>query len=92
MECFASALDTEGFLYTWGQNQFGQLGLGDFRFRKLPTKVSQLRKKKVRAIACGGAFIVALGKDVADGHKLRKKKQESDELSSRSRSQVTFGN
>jgi hypothetical protein len=35
--------------------------------RKLPTKVPQLRKKKVKLISCGGGFIVALGKDVLDG-------------------------
>ena len=39
MDSFGSAIDTDGFVYTWGQNQFGQLGLGDFRFRKLPTKL-----------------------------------------------------
>ena len=48
LESFATAVDTNGFLYTWGQNQYGQLGLGDFRPRKLPTKVPQLRKKKIR--------------------------------------------
>lgn len=31
MEDFAAAIDAQGFVYSWGHNQFGQLGLGDFR-------------------------------------------------------------
>jgi hypothetical protein len=51
--------------------------LGDFRYRKLPTKVPQLRKKKVRQLACGGGFITALGKDVTDPSKKHHKKEKS---------------
>jgi alpha-tubulin suppressor-like RCC1 family protein len=40
-------LDIDGFLYSWGDNQTGQLGLGDFAARKIPAKVNQLRKKRV---------------------------------------------
>jgi alpha-tubulin suppressor-like RCC1 family protein len=48
MDPFAAAIDTNGYVYTWGGNQFGQLGQGDFRLRKIPSKIPQLRKKKVR--------------------------------------------
>ena len=63
-DSFCAAVDDQGFLYSWGQNQYGQLGFGDFRNRKLPTKVPQLRKKRIKQIACGSNFLVALGKDV----------------------------
>lgn len=35
----AAAIDTSGNLYTWGNNDKGQLGLGDFSMRSTPTKV-----------------------------------------------------
>jgi|LauGreDrversion4_2_1035121.scaffolds.fasta_scaffold50187_1 alpha-tubulin suppressor-like RCC1 family protein len=39
-ESFGVAVDTEGLVYSWGDNQMGQLGLGDFSARKLPTKIN----------------------------------------------------
>ena len=42
-----------------------------------------MRKKKVRLVACGGGFIVALGKDVPEGAKSKdahKKKQKLEDL------------
>lgn len=67
-DSFGAILDESGYIYTWGSNKHGQLGLGDFKNRKAPTKVSQLRKKKVKQIACGsGGFVAALGKDVPEG-------------------------
>ncbi len=35
----ALALKTNGTLWTWGQNNLGQLGLGDYTFRSSPTQV-----------------------------------------------------
>jgi alpha-tubulin suppressor-like RCC1 family protein len=67
-ESFGVALDTDGFVYSWGDNQTGQLGQGDFSVRKLPTKINQLRKKKVCQVQCGAGFVAALGKDVPEGY------------------------
>jgi alpha-tubulin suppressor-like RCC1 family protein len=39
-DSFMAALDQDGGVYSWGNNQFGQLGLGDFRQRKVPSKVT----------------------------------------------------
>jgi alpha-tubulin suppressor-like RCC1 family protein len=79
-ESFGAALDTDGFVYSWGDNQTGQLGLGDFSARKLPTKINQLRKKKVNLVSCGAGFVVALGKDVPEGFvKPKKTKRVKDQ-------------
>jgi len=43
------------------------LGHGDYGSKNVPTKVNQLRKKKVSYLAVGGQFIVALGKDCPPG-------------------------
>ncbi len=47
-ESFCAAIDETGQLYTWGCNKHGQLGFGDFRSRKLPTRIAQLRKKRIK--------------------------------------------
>lgn len=52
--------------------------MGDFSTRKQPTKVNQLRKKKVYNVQCGGGFVVALGKDVPEGYVKPKKSKRKD--------------
>ena len=76
-DSFGTAIDADGFLYSWGDNQTGQLGLGDFSARKIPTKVNQLRKKRVNLVQCGGSFVVALGKDVPEGYQKAKKSKRA---------------
>ena len=46
-DSFAVAIDTKGVLYSWGNNQHGQLGHGDYTDKDLPTQVMQLRRKAV---------------------------------------------
>jgi alpha-tubulin suppressor-like RCC1 family protein len=79
-DSFGAAIDNEGFLYTWGDNTSGQLGHGDFAPKKVPSKVNQLRKKRVNQVVCGSNFIVALGKDVPEGYvkpkRTRREKKE----------------
>ena len=55
------------------------MGLGDFSARKLPTKINQLRKKKVNLVSCGAGFVVALGKDVPEGYVKPKKTKRAKE-------------
>jgi hypothetical protein len=43
-------------VYTWGNNQWGQLGLGDQNDRISPTLVSSLPKSKIRMIHGGGMY------------------------------------
>jgi alpha-tubulin suppressor-like RCC1 family protein len=57
----AAIVSRQGSLYTWGSNELGQLGLGDFNARQNPTKVNTLDNKRVTAIGLGEEFIIALG-------------------------------
>lgn len=49
----AAAIDDEGRLYTWGRNERGQLGHGDYKNRGTPTLVEALKDEKCVAVACG---------------------------------------
>ena len=58
IECgkdFCLLLSTSGHLYTFGSNQFGQLGQGDTEPRTYPTVVKYFldKKKRVDQISCG---------------------------------------
>ena len=63
-ENFTSLLDLRGHVYTFGQNENGELGQGDTQKRGQPTRVTQLKNKKAIAVACGKNFVIALGRTV----------------------------
>lgn len=48
-----AAIDADGRLYTWGRNERGQLGHGDYKTRGTPTLVEALRETKCVAVSCG---------------------------------------
>lgn len=54
---FTLALDSSGFVWAWGNNTYGQLGLGDTTTRHVPT---QLGLTGIVAIAAGNSHSVAL--------------------------------
>ena len=58
-EIFAS---TEGKLFSWGDNTYGQLGIGSqvTTFTGRPTEVTSLRSVPLVRIACGGWHSFAL--------------------------------
>jgi len=56
-------LTSQGDLYAWGDNKYGQLGLGHERDCATPQKVTALENKKIVAIAVGAEFILALSND-----------------------------
>ena len=59
---FTVALDSEGSVYTWGSNDYGQLGVGQTeKYRALPTKLRGL--KEITEIACGDFHVLAVNKD-----------------------------
>ena len=60
---FAVALDVNHSVWTWGSNTSGELGLGDYDQRTVPSLVAVLQGKQVRTLACGVSFCIALGQD-----------------------------
>ena len=57
------ALGSDGAIYTWGANGYGQLGLSDNQKRTVPTKVTLPTTKSVVAVAAGNCFSMALTSD-----------------------------
>lgn len=58
---FAVVMDSKGLIYSWGSNQNGELGHGDFESKTTPTLIPGLKNKKIKKIAAGGSFVVCLG-------------------------------
>jgi alpha-tubulin suppressor-like RCC1 family protein len=47
------ATTQNGFLFAWGLNMCGQLGLGDFIDRAYPEHIKSLAEHPIRQISCG---------------------------------------
>ena len=54
------ALDSQGRVFTWGSNVYGQLGQGDKANRSEPTQVAHLARIAIRAVAAGNDFTICL--------------------------------
>ncbi|MDR4318403.1 Virion structural protein [Niallia circulans] len=54
-------LDKNGDLYTWGSNNYGQLGLGDTSSRSISKSEKVSISEKVTDIVIGDRFVIALG-------------------------------
>ena len=63
---FGIGLDTNQKLWSWGSNTSGQLGIGDFQARGTPTPVAALQGKSIQSVACGGSFVLSLGRETID--------------------------
>eukprot|EP00741_Cyanophora_paradoxa_P008151 tig00001265_g7888.t1 len=62
----SAALTEDGRVFTWGRNDYGQLGLGDSASSRPvhePTCVERLERRKVRQIDCGHQTTAALADD-----------------------------
>ena len=55
------AIKTDGTLWAWGHNEYGQLGLGDTISRTLPTRVGTDTNWK--AVSCGYGHTIAIKPD-----------------------------
>ena len=55
-----AAIDDEGRLYTWGRNERGQLGHGDYVSRGTPTRVEALGETRCASAACGKGHTVVV--------------------------------
>jgi hypothetical protein len=58
----ALVLTESGCVYSWGQNSFGQLGVGDFKNREIPTLVI-LNNEIIEKISCGQSHSLLLSRD-----------------------------
>ncbi|OTF75145.1 hypothetical protein BLA29_015204, partial [Euroglyphus maynei] len=56
----SAILSCTGAIYVFGKNEFGQLGLGDFKNRCLPTLQKSLRNQKIAYINLGDEHSAAL--------------------------------
>lgn len=55
------ALDADGYVYVFGSNTYGQLGLGDILMMTVITKIPHL--PKIVCIACGYNFSIIVSKN-----------------------------
>src|SRR5580693_9312142 len=60
---FHSFIITEDGLYSFGYNNFGQLGLGNNTNQNIPHKITQFNSDTIVSIACGGNHSLVLIKD-----------------------------
>ena len=61
----SAALDSAGRLFTWGNNKYGQLGVGDYLSRRYPTEVTGFTNAqgvphKIADVKCGLYHCIAL--------------------------------
>ncbi|NXF72756.1 HERC5 ligase, partial [Sclerurus mexicanus] len=59
----STAVSLSGAVYSWGKNDFGQLGLGDTEDRDCPSYVASLEHWKTVFIACGADHTAVLSKE-----------------------------
>ncbi len=59
----SAAITEDGSLYTWGNNEHGQLGDGTTEERYTPTKITIDGGKKVIAVSLGGGHSAAITED-----------------------------
>ncbi|XP_065692195.1 E3 ISG15--protein ligase HERC5-like isoform X1 [Patagioenas fasciata] len=57
------AVSLSGAVYSWGKNDFGQLGLGDTRDRGCPSYVKALEHWKTVFVSCGADHTAVLSKE-----------------------------
>jgi alpha-tubulin suppressor-like RCC1 family protein len=64
--CLAVVKDStsmERYVWSWGNNKFGQLGMGNLVKNSLPKPISYLMEfsnRKIQEVACGGFHSVVL--------------------------------
>ncbi|XP_069711475.1 probable E3 ubiquitin-protein ligase HERC3 isoform X3 [Phaenicophaeus curvirostris] len=59
----SAAVSLSGAVYSWGKNDFGQLGLGDTEDRDCPSYVGALEHWKTVFISCGADHTAVLSKE-----------------------------
>lgn len=72
-----TAIDSRGGLWAWGDNQEGELALGDKEARVEPSLITALNGKRIENVACGKGFIVSLGETHFESSKVMTKISKS---------------
>ncbi|ESO04865.1 hypothetical protein HELRODRAFT_154695 [Helobdella robusta] len=70
LACHSVVITSEGKIYSWGRNDFGQLGLGDKDRRDVPTLIESFSSLNIVKVACGKShtlFLVDTGSVFAAG-------------------------
>nr|XP_002745648.3 E3 ISG15--protein ligase HERC5 [Callithrix jacchus] len=62
-EAHSMALSMSGNIYSWGKNEFGQLGLDHTESKDSPSLIEALDNQKVEFLACGGSHTALLTQD-----------------------------
>ncbi|KAM9237973.1 E3 ISG15--protein ligase HERC5 [Dugong dugon] len=62
-EAHSMALSMSGNIYSWGKNDFGQLGLGHTNNKDCPSLIEELDNQDVEFLTCGGSHTALLTKD-----------------------------
>ncbi|RZC74705.1 hypothetical protein C5167_050187 [Papaver somniferum] len=62
-----AAVASDGSLFTWGANDFGQLGDGSEEARKHPQKVKALETEFVKSVSCGAHCTAAIAESRDNG-------------------------
>ena len=57
---FGCGIDVKGKVWSWGSNTSGELGVGDYNQRAVPSKVVGLDNFTIGKLACGGFYTMAL--------------------------------
>jgi len=57
-------IDETGLIWVWGDNKKGELGVGDYSSRVHPYPLVNLKGKKVKDMALGNGFAIALGQNL----------------------------
>jgi hypothetical protein len=73
-ENFVCVLDSGNYVYSWGRNDSGQLGLGDGDQQKDACIIDMLNEREITSLFCGRDYVMVLGA----GH-LDKRGMGSDE-------------
>uniref|UniRef100_H0XH44 HECT and RLD domain containing E3 ubiquitin protein ligase 5 n=1 Tax=Otolemur garnettii TaxID=30611 RepID=H0XH44_OTOGA len=62
-EAHSMALSMAGNIYSWGKNEFGQLGLGHTTGEASPSLIEALDDQRVEFLTCGGSHTALLTED-----------------------------
>ena len=81
---FGVCIDSSGSLYGWGNNQNGELGLGDYEPRSNINQIITLQNKTIKDFSCGGNFVIALGNTI------NKKTEEANTAEANNNSKSKF--